>query len=202
MGGERLAARELSRKWLTFALQLLADKQLHGRRVAVARLSHATMTPLPGPTDALIALAGEDVPRLRAVIGRLSRRLRPTAAGAAAGLTPTRVSVLLHVVREGPLRLSELAETEGINPTMLSRVVSDLGDAGLLQRVSDERDRRAAWVKATAAGKRLAERMRRERTDALTGALDELTVDQRATLERALPALEALAEALKSRPNS
>jgi DNA-binding MarR family transcriptional regulator len=151
--------------------------------------------PTPTPTQ----LDTEQITRLRAVIGRLSRRLRPTAAGIAAGLTPTRVSVLLHVVREGRLPLSELAETEGINPSMLSRVVADLAEAGLLERVSDERDRRAAWVKATAAGRRLAERMRRERTEALRTALDELSEDERAQLERALPALETLAEALKDR---
>ena len=146
-----------------------------------------------------MALSGEDVPRLRAVIGRLSRRLRPTTAAALAGLTPTRVSVLLHVVREGQVRLSELAESEGINPTMLSRVVADLSEAGLMERVSDPSDRRAAWAKATAAGKRLAERMRRERTDALNLALESLSAGERASLERALPALESLAEALKGR---
>jgi DNA-binding MarR family transcriptional regulator len=133
------------------------------------------------------------------VIGRLSRRLRPTAAGKAAGLTPTRVSVLLHVVRAGRLRLSELAEAEGINPTMLSRVVADLVEAGLLERLSDDGDRRAAWVKATAAGRRLSERMRRERTDALNLALSRLTDDERQQIERALPAFEALAEALRDR---
>jgi DNA-binding MarR family transcriptional regulator len=179
---------------------LLADKQIHCLRVLRRRFALTLTSPLSSPTDTLIALAGDAVPRLRAVIGRLSRRLRPTAAGTAAGLTPTRVSVLLHVVRAGSSRLSELAEIEGINPTMLSRVVSDLSEAGLLERVSDERDRRAAWVKATAAGKRLAERMRRERTDALNLALGELSASQRAKLERALPALEALAEALKARP--
>ncbi len=141
----------------------------------------------------------EQAVRLRAVIGRLSRRLRPTAAGTAAGLTPTRVSVLMHVVRGERLPLSELAETEGINPTMLSRVVADLAEAGLLERVTDERDRRAAWVKSTAAGRRLAERIRRERTDALNLALDELSDTDRRQLERALPALESLAEALKDR---
>jgi DNA-binding MarR family transcriptional regulator len=137
--------------------------------------------------------------RLRAVIGRLSRRLRPTAAGAEAGLTPTRVSVLLHAVREGTSRLADVADAEGINPTMLSRVVSELVEAGLLERVSDERDRRSAWVKATAAGRRLAQRIRRERTAALNAALRQLGDDERAQLEHALPALEALAEALKDR---
>jgi DNA-binding MarR family transcriptional regulator len=133
------------------------------------------------------------------VIGRLSRRLRPTAAGAAAGLTPTRVSVLLHVVRAGQVRLSEIAEAEGINPTMLSRVVSDLSEAGILERISDPDDRRAAWAKATPAGRRLAERVRRERTDALNAALAGLEEAELRELERALPALEGLAERLRER---
>ncbi len=137
--------------------------------------------------------------RLRVAVGRLSRRLRPTAAGIAAGLTPTRISVLLNVVRSGPIRLSELAESEGINPTMLSRVIAEFVDGGLLERTSDEGDRRAAWVQATAAGRRLAERMRRERTDALNVALGELSERDRRAVQRALPALESLAEQLKDR---
>jgi DNA-binding MarR family transcriptional regulator len=133
------------------------------------------------------------------VIGRLSRRLRPTEAGAAAGLTPTRIAVLTTVWRKGPLRLSELASDEGLNPTMLSRVISDLVEAGLLERVSDERDRRSAWVNSTPAGSRLAQRMRRERTDALNLALEALSDAERRTVERAIDVLEALAAQLKER---
>lgn len=136
--------------------------------------------------------------RLRASIMRLHRRLRPTAAGASAGLTPTRISILFTVVRLGPIRLSELAAEEGINPTMLSRVVGDLGDAGLVERLCDPEDRRAALVTATAAGQELASRMRRERTDVLNLALSNLSGTDRRRLEQALPALEQLAESLKS----
>jgi DNA-binding MarR family transcriptional regulator len=137
--------------------------------------------------------------RLRAVIGRLSRRLRPTPAGTAAGLTPTRVSVLLHIVRAGSVRLSDIAEAEGLNPTMLSRVISDLVDLALVQRASDPGDRRAAWAKPTPAGRKLAERMRRERTAAVNDALTQLSDTDRHKIEQALPALEALADALKDR---
>ncbi|HUO69185.1 MAG TPA: MarR family transcriptional regulator [Solirubrobacteraceae bacterium] len=150
-------------------------------------------------TTSAAALDVDTAARLRAVIGRMSRRLRPTASGTAAGLTPTRISVLLHVARRGSLRLSELAADEGLNPTMLSRVVADLADSGLLERVSDRGDRRAAWVKVTPAGKRLAERMRRERTDALYLALAGLPDEDRALIERALPALEQLGEHLRER---
>jgi DNA-binding MarR family transcriptional regulator len=150
-------------------------------------------------TKTSTAIDIETAARLRAVIGKLSRRLRPTAAGKAAGLTPTKISVLMDVVRRGPLRLAEVAEAEGINPTMLSRVIADLVDAGLLERTSDKGDRRAAWVKATAAGRRLSERMRRERTAALDVALDELSEAERRQILDALGALEGLADALKGR---
>jgi DNA-binding MarR family transcriptional regulator len=151
----------------------------------------AAAPPTPLELDATV--------RLRAVIGRLSRRLRPTSAGTAAGLTPTRISILLTVVRDGPIRISDLAEGEGINPTMLSRVLTDLTQAGLLERVSDERDRRSAWVQSTRSGRALAERMRRERTNALILALESLPDAERRQVESALPGLEALAEQLKDR---
>jgi len=145
----------------------------------------------------LAAFDTETTPRLRAVIGRLSRRLRPTAVAVAAGLTPTKISVLLHVARAGRIRLSELSDDEGINPTMMSRVIAELADAGLVKRASDPGDRRAALVEATAAGRKLAERIRRERTDALNLALEGLDERERSEIEAALPALERLAEQLK-----
>ena len=146
----------------------------------------------------LAAFDIETTPRLRAVIGRLSRRLRPTASAVAAGLTPTKISVLLHVSRMGRMRLSELSDAEGINPTMISRVIADLAEAGLVERVSDPSDRRAAFVEITRAGNKLAERIRRERTDALNLALDGLDEQERAHIEAALPALERLAEQLRT----
>ena len=141
----------------------------------------------------------ETAARLRAVIGKLSRRLRPTPAARAAGLTPTKTSVLQTVVREGPIRVSDLAESEGINPTQLSRTIGHLLETGLIERSADEGDRRAAWVKPTAAGKRIAERIRRERTDALNVALEGLDSAEREQIVGALDSLERLAEQLRLR---
>ncbi|MDQ2897221.1 MAG: MarR family transcriptional regulator [Actinomycetota bacterium] len=155
------------------------------------------MTTSPAPTRTL--LDEETAVRLRIAILRISRRLRPTEAGRAAGLTPTRSSVLLTIVRAGPIGLSALADGESLNPTMLSRVISDLVEAGYVARVSDPGDRRAASVRCTAAGRRLAERMRRERTAAINAALAGLDAGDRDALELALPALEGLAGALPER---
>jgi DNA-binding MarR family transcriptional regulator len=132
--------------------------------------------------------------RLRAVIGRLGRRLRSTVAGS--NLTPTQTSVLFTIVRMGPLGLSEVAEIESVNPTMLSRITAQLCDAGLIHREADPGDRRAALVHATKAGRRMRERIHRERTAALSAHVEELDEQEQAALWAALPVLEALAERL------
>jgi DNA-binding MarR family transcriptional regulator len=124
--------------------------------------------------------------------------LRATPAASAAGLTPTKSAVMFAVVRRGPVGLSELADEQGLNPTMLSRTVASLVEADLLERTSDPADRRAALVSATTDGRRLIERVRRERDRALSAALDPLDDEQREAVQRALPALEALAEQLKA----
>jgi DNA-binding MarR family transcriptional regulator len=100
-------------------------------------------------------------------------------------------------VREGRIGISSLAEVEGLNPTMLSRAISKLVEDGLVARASDDGDRRAAWVQSTASGRKLAERMRRERTSALNQALDGLSAADRRLLEQALGALEELAGQLR-----
>ena len=138
----------------------------------------------------------ETAQRLRVTVRRISRLLRPTDAGSAAGLSPTGALVLLNAMRNGSVRLADVAAQEGLNPTMLSRVVADLVEAGLIERTSDPVDRRSAWIKVTSAGKRLAERMRRERTKAVDAALSELSDADRRLVEEALPALEQLADRL------
>ena len=134
--------------------------------------------------------------RLRSAVMRLSRLLRPTEAGMAAELSPTRVAVLFSAVRDGPVRLSRVAADQGLNPTLLSRTVASLTEAGLVSRWPDPEDRRTAWLEPTEAGLALAQRIRRERAEKVNLALARLDADDRARIEAALPALEALAEGI------
>jgi DNA-binding MarR family transcriptional regulator len=137
----------------------------------------------------------ELVARLRAVIGRLARQLNETSTGE--GLTPTQYSVLALVRTRGPLGLAELTELEGLNPTMLSRVIRVLDDAGLILRSPDPGDMRAARLEITPAGEQMHERIRDRRTSVLTECLNRLPPQTAAALLDNVPALEALAEAVK-----
>jgi DNA-binding MarR family transcriptional regulator len=136
----------------------------------------------------------QDCAQLRTVIGRLSRRLQRTRVSAR--LTPVEADVLATIAREGPIRTSELARNVGLNPTMLSRVVRGLNDLGLVRRWAEPDDGRVVLVDTTAAGRRLHERIRNERTGSLNAAFGELTEAQRQLIGNALPALELLAENL------
>ena len=136
-----------------------------------------------------------DPARLRIALGRLSRRLKPTAA--AGSLTTTEVDVLVAAEREGPVRLSDLAAQVGLNPTMLSRLVPKLEQAGLVRRLPDESDRRVTFLQASPKGARLLGRVRSERNDALSRRLAELDPGEREALAAALPVIEQLAERLR-----
>lgn len=138
----------------------------------------------------------ETAQRLRMAIGKLARALRPMEASVAAGLTPTRTSVLLNTVRNGPIRLADVAEQEGLNPTLLSRTVAHLAQDGLVTRTPDADDRRSAWLDATPSGRELAEQIRAQRTRAVESALSQLGVEERSLIESALPAIEQLAQLL------
>ncbi len=138
----------------------------------------------------------ELVARLRGVIGRLARQLNATATGE--GLTPTQASVLGLIAFRGPLGLAELTELEGLNPTMLSRVVRKLDEDGLVRKLSDPSDLRAVMVEITPAGTLVHERLRALRTQAVSECLERLPEHTASELLQALPAMEALAEELKT----
>ena len=140
----------------------------------------------------------ELVVRLRGVIPRLARQLNETSTGE--GLTPTQYSVLALVRVRGPLGLAELTELEGLNPTMLSRIVKVLDERGLIRRLPDPSDMRAARVEVTPEGAQLHEQVREQRTRVLSEWLERLPAETADLLLAAVPAMEALAEAVKSPP--
>jgi DNA-binding MarR family transcriptional regulator len=145
-------------------------------------------------TDAFDA---DDVARLRITLGRISRFLDRQSRGDK--LTRTQASVLASVMRLGPVGLSDLADIEGINPTMLSRIVAKLEDAGLFRRLPDPADGRAVLVEVTEEGRIEQLRLRAERSELLSARLAALPPARAAELLAALPALESLADELAPR---
>jgi len=138
----------------------------------------------------------ENVTRLRRVIGRLARLLN--AAPVSENLTPTQASVLGLVAHRAPIGMTELADLEGLNPTMLSRVVAKLVEDDLVRRLPNPNDQRAVQLEATDHGRQVHERIIASRTATVAQILDGLSPDVTDALRNALPALEALAEGLRT----
>jgi DNA-binding MarR family transcriptional regulator len=131
-----------------------------------------------------------DAARLRVAVLRLSRRLRKHDL---AGLTPSQLSTLASVGKLGPVRLGDLAATERIAPSTLTRLISVLEDKGLVHRDAAPGDARAFLVSVTGQGETVLEQIKQEATSLLTDILMTLPPDQLIALADALPALEQLA---------
>jgi DNA-binding MarR family transcriptional regulator len=130
-----------------------------------------------------------DAARLRVAVLRLSRRLRKHDL---AGLTPSQLSTLATVGKHGPVRLGDLAATERIAPSTLTRLISVLEDKGLVHRDAAPGDARAFLVSVTEPGVAVLEQIKQEATSLLADMLMTLPPDQLAALADALPALEQL----------
>ncbi|WP_241249389.1 MarR family transcriptional regulator [Rhodococcus sp. X156] len=140
----------------------------------------------------------EDVARLRSALGRTSRWLDRSSRGG--DLSRSQMSILGTVVRRGPLGIGELADIEGVNPTMLSRVVAKLDEQGLVERRVHPQDRRAATVEVTEPGREVFLRIRAEGTRLLAASLEALPEDQRETLLSSAAALETLLGVVEGGP--
>ena len=129
--------------------------------------------------------------QLRFAVMRLGRRLRQHAPE---DITPSQLSALSVIVRDGRMTLSKLAEAERVQPPTVTRVVDALQQKGFVTRVPCEEDRRVAYVDATGEGRTLVEAIRRRRDAYLARRLRTFTPEERLLLERAAPLLERLIE--------
>ena len=105
------------------------------------------------------------------------------------GVTPERLSVLSVLVYGGPMTLGGLAHAEQVTPPAITRHVTALERDGLVTREPVPGDRRASRVRATARGRRLVERGRRNRVRRVGALLSQLDGPDLAAVDRATTAV-------------
>lgn len=101
-------------------------------------------------------------------------------------LSLTTSSVLARLDREGPVRLTALAAGAGVSQPAMTELIQRLGKQGLVTRVSDPADGRAALVGMADAGRTLLAELRQARYERLAGLLEALPVEDEATLALAM----------------
>lgn len=120
-----------------------------------------------------LMLAGS---RLRDTVGKRAQR--------EFGLTALQSDMLLLLALRGSMISTELAVACGVNASTVTHAVDAGIERGLMRRERNEVDRRLVDIALTAAGKRMAERVRALVADLARSALEG--VDQPAVLAASL----------------
>jgi DNA-binding MarR family transcriptional regulator len=118
------------------------------------------------PNDQHIMRASGLAQDLRTLVGKLKRRLREQAH--VGDLTPSQVSVLLRLEKDGAATASSLARAEGMRPQSVAPLIAALEGAGLVSGSPDPADGRQTLLSLTDACRKWIEEGRAARQDWLT----------------------------------
>ncbi|GAA2805007.1 MarR family winged helix-turn-helix transcriptional regulator [Mycolicibacterium pallens] len=135
-----------------------------------------------------------DLQRVLSKLFSVLRRADTKSNNAGADLTLAQLSILLTLLDQGPIRMTELAARERVRTPTTTVAIRRLEKLGLVKRSRDPSDLRAVLVEVTPQGlvqHREALAVRRANLAAL---LSKLTEEERDTLATALRPLERLAE--------
>jgi len=128
---------------------------------------------------------------LQVVLGRLGRRAKEVSDNHQ--LTPSQVSVLSRLAKEGAASTSDLAAAERVRPQSMAATLGVLDERGLIQRRPDPGDGRRQLVSLSARGRETYQGRRQEREAWLTRTLqDRYTEAELRVINEALALLERL----------
>ncbi|HEY9418175.1 MAG TPA: MarR family transcriptional regulator [Pseudonocardia sp.] len=131
-----------------------------------------------------------DYDRISGELVRLNRLLERAQARFSAhfsdGVERAAFILLVHLVKDGPRRLSALADVVHSDISTVSRQAAQLVKLGLVVRQPDPSDGRASLLAATDDGRRTFEQKRALRNRNMARVLTGWSVDDRATLCRLL----------------
>jgi DNA-binding MarR family transcriptional regulator len=134
----------------------------------------------------------EEFDRLSLVIERLVRSLRSHRGSH--GLSPAAAAALGNLVDVGTMGVSELARMSSVTQPAMSQLIPRLVADGLVERTTDDRDRRSVMLTATPRGREVYLERRAERAARIEQAVSRLPVTDRSTLAAAVPVLERLTD--------
>ena len=106
---------------------------------------------------------------LAAVAGRLKRRLREEANFG--DFTPSQISVIQRLERDGPTTVTALAQAEGVRPQSMGATVAVLREAGLVEGTPDPNDGRQTVLSLSASFRAAVKAGRAARHDWLLRAI-------------------------------
>jgi len=130
--------------------------------------------------------------RLRPVLLQLNRQLRREIHSL--GVTGGQVSLLVQIKYHPGIGIRELATLERISVPGMSKFISRLEEAGLVQRAPVEGDQRRVGLTLTPAGQKVLRSVKSKRTAWLSARLRELDPDELEAIDTAIEPLAHLLE--------
>ena len=121
------------------------------------------------------------------------RRGDPSATAAAGELTLAQLSILVTLLDQGPIRMTDLAAHERVRTPTTTVAIRRLEKIGLVKRSRDPSDLRAVLVDITPRGRAVHSESLANRYAALAAMLSQLPASDLNTLTEALAPLERLA---------
>ena len=107
-------------------------------------------------------------------------------------LTYQQYNVLRMIDTLGPQGQAEVARRLLVTAPVVTRLASTLADAGLVERQTDAKDRRAVILALTPTGRKRARAMRRDLLAAAHELLEPIPEERRAAVGAALEELQVL----------
>ncbi|WP_445167804.1 MarR family winged helix-turn-helix transcriptional regulator [Mycolicibacterium sp. Dal123E01] len=135
-----------------------------------------------------------DLQRVLSKLFSVLRRADTKGTAAGADLTLAQLSILLTLLDQGPIRMTELAARERVRTPTTTVAIRRLEKLGLVKRSRDPSDLRAVLVEVTPTGLVQHREALAVRQAHLAALLSKLTSEERETLTSALRPLERLAE--------
>lgn len=128
--------------------------------------------------------------RLRPVLLQLNRQLRREIHSL--GVTGGQVSLLVQIKYHPGIGIRELAALERMSVPGMSKFISRLEEAGLVQRAPVEGDQRRVGLTLTAAGHKVLRSVKSKRTAWLASRLGDLDPDELEAIDAAIEPLARL----------
>ena len=113
-------------------------------------------------------------------------------------LTGAQLELVRLLRREPGVSIADAAARLRVAPNTVSTLVGQLADAGVLERRTDEVDRRVVRLTLNPGIRRRVDAVRDRRVDALGEAMSRLSPDERKLLDEATPVLLRLADELQN----
>jgi DNA-binding MarR family transcriptional regulator len=143
---------------------------------------------VPGVTE-----SAERLHRCLSKLFSILRRGDPSGSAAGAELTLAQLSILVTLLDQGPIRMTDLAAHERVRTPTTTVAIRRLEKIGLVKRARDPSDLRAVLVDITPRGLAVHRESLTNRIAALSALLSQLSDFDLETLTKALAPLERLA---------